>query len=497
MHEKALTFNSNYSEAWTNKGVTLHELKRYDEAIISYDKALSLKPDSNWISGSLLHIKMKMCSWPSFSHYFDVIAKKVATNEKVATPFTLLSLTDDAHLHKKCSEIYVQNRFPFNGTLGPILNSAKKAKIRIGYFSADFKNHPVSTLTVELFELHNKDRFETIAFSFGADDNSPMRVRLSCAFDQFIDVSMISDLEVAKLSRDLNIDIAIDLGGFTAESRTGIFAYRAAPIQVSYIGYLGTMSAEYIDYLVADKTIVTNSLEYLYSEKIAYLPSYQANDRKRAISEREFTRQELGLPENGFIFCCFNSNYKILPETFSAWMRILKKAEGSVLFLYAENEWVENNLMREALTAGVDSTRLVFAKSLPPDEYLSRYRVCDLFLDTFPYNAGTTASDALWVGLPVITLMGKSFASRMAASLLNGIGLPELINNTQEEYEALAIELAKNPQKLAAIKFKLANNRLIAPLFDTPLFVSNLESAYIKMYERHQAGLKPDHIHIT
>jgi predicted O-linked N-acetylglucosamine transferase (SPINDLY family) len=257
------------------------------------------------------------------------------------------------------------------------------------------------------------------------------------------------------------------------------------------------MGAKYYDYLLADGTIVPIGLQQFYSEKIAYLPSYQANDRKRTISERQLTREELGLPETGFVFCCFNNNYKILPSTFDGWMRILNAVEGSVLFLFADNEWAKANLKDEASLRGIDSARLIFGGRIPTEEYLARYRICNLFLDTFPYNAGTTASDALWAGLPVLTRIGQSFASRMAASLLNAIGLMELITNTQEEYEALAIELATNPKKLTAIKLKLANNRLTAPLFDTPLFTKNIEATYIKMYERYQNDLQPDHISIT
>jgi predicted O-linked N-acetylglucosamine transferase (SPINDLY family) len=248
---------------------------------------------------------------------------------------------------------------------------------------------------------------------------------------------------------------------------------------------------------LADKIIVPEELKKFYSEKIIYLPSYQVNDRKRIISDKLFTRQELSLPEKGFVFCCFNNNYKILPATYEGWMRILKAVEGSVLFLYADNKWAEENLRKVAEASGIDRVRLVFGGHIPAEEYLARYKACNLFLDTFPYNAGTTASDALWTGLPVLTLMGRSFASRVAASLLNAIGLPELITNTQEEYEALAIELANNPQKLADIKLKLANNRLTTPLFDTPLFTKKIESAYIKMYERYQADLQPDHMTIV
>jgi predicted O-linked N-acetylglucosamine transferase (SPINDLY family) len=306
----------------------------------------------------------------------------------------------------------------------------------------------------------------------------------------------MSDRAIAAYARDLTIDIAIDLGGYTQGSRTGIFSYRAAPIQLSYIGYLGTMGADYYDYLLADKTLIPDDSKHYYSEKIVYLPSYQVNDRKRSISNKKFTREELGLPNSGIVFCCFNNNYKILPTVFDSWMRILKLVEESVLFLYAENKWAESNLCNEAEARGVDSKRLIFGSNLPVSEYLGRYRACDLFLDTFPYNAGTTASDALWAGLPVITMMGKSFASRMAASIINAIGLPELIANNQEEYEALAIELAKNPNKLAGIQSKLANNRLATSLFDTPLFTKNIEAAYIKMFERYRADLEPDHISI-
>ena len=496
-YDKALSLKPDFAKAWSNKGVTLHEFKRFDEAIAHYDKALSLKPDIDWTFGELLNTKMKICSWSDLANSLSSISTKVKANEKVVSPFTLLSLNDDALLHKKSSEIYIQSRYPFNPILEAIPKRPQSQKIRVGYFSADFRNHAVSLLTAELYELHDKNKFEIVAFSFGTDDESLIRLRISRAFNEFIDVSSMSDLEIAQLARELGIDIAVDLGGFTADSRTGIFSYRAAPVQVSYIGYLGTMGAEYYDYLFADKTIIPENLQKFYSEKIVYLASYQANDRKRIISDREFTREELGLPEAGFVFCCFNGNYKMLPSTFDGWMRILNAVEGSVLFLYADNKRSKANLINEAILRGVDSTRLVFGGRIPAEEYLARYQTCNLFLDTFPYNAGTTASDALWAGLPVLTLIGQSFASRVAASLLNAIGLSELITNTQEEYEALAIELAKNPQKLADIKLKLANNRLTTPLFDTPLFTKNLETAYIKIYERYQDDLQPDHISIV
>jgi len=495
-YDKALSIRPDYAEGWSNKGNALSELKSYEAAIAHFDKALTLKPSIDWVHGYLLHMKMKICDWSDFTNDVKNITNKLALNEKVIHQFQLLSLADSTSLHKKCSEIYAGDRYPASSVLGPIPKLLKHSKIRIGYFSADFNEHAVAILAAELFELHDKNRFEIICFSFGVNDKGPMRLRLSQACNRFIDVTSMSDKAIATLARDVGIDIAVDLGGFTANSRTGIFAYRAAPIQVSYVGYLGTMGVNYIDYLLGDSTIVPVGSEKFYSEKIAHLPSYQVNDRKRVISDKKFTKQELGLPEKGFVFCCFNNNYKILPVTFDGWMRILKAVEGSILFLYADNPSVEANLRREAEARGIDSGRLVFGERIPGDEYLARYRACDLFLDTTPYNAGVTASDALWVGLPLLTLAGESFASRMAASLLNAIGIPELITTNQQDYEDLAIGLAKNPKKLAAIKQKLVENRLTTPLFDAPSFTKNIENAYVKMHERYQANLPADHLYI-
>ena len=494
--DKALNLKPDYAEAWSNKGVTLNELRRFDEAITHYDQALNINRNIDWVFGNLLHLKMKICNWKDFSHSLKYLSEKVMMGQKVAQPFLLLSLTGDGFLQKKASEIYVQNVCPKNSILGPIARRSYSEKIRIGYFSADFRSHAVSFLTAELFELHDKNRFEIIAFSFGEDDKSEIRSRLINSFDQFIDVRNFSDLEIAKLARDLQVDIAVDLGGYTNDSRVGVFSYRAAPLQIGYLGYLGTTGAEYYDYLLADSTIVPKDMQKFYAEKIIYLPSYQVNDRNRILSKKQFSRQELGLPGQGFVFCCLNNNYKILPAIFDSWMRILNAVQGSVLFLYADNEWSKANLLNEAKIRGIDSGRLIFGKRIPVDEYLARYRACDLFLDTAPYNAGTTASDALWVGLPVLTLLGSSFAGRMAASLLNAIDLQELIAYSQEEYERLAIELALNPMKFAEIKSRLAQNHLSAPLFNTPFFTKNLEMAYSKIYESYLAGKEPDHIFI-
>jgi predicted O-linked N-acetylglucosamine transferase (SPINDLY family) len=496
-YDKALSLRPDLAGVWSNKGVTLYELKRYDEAIVHYDKALSLKKDMEWIYGDLFYVRLKLCSWQDLFNSYKNIPKKIFANERIINPFALLALSDDALLNKKSSEVFMKNKYPFNPVLGYIPKHLKKQKIQIGYFSANFHNHAVGYLMAELFELHDKSQFELVGFSFGPKANDGMRQRLKKSFDQFIECGTKSDIEIAQLCRNLNIDIAVDLMGITKDFRTGIFSYRAAPVQVNYLGYPGTMGADYMDYIIADRTLIPIESQAFYSEKVVYLPNtYQVNDRKRSISDNQFTRNELGLPEEGFVFCCFNNNYKILPSTFESWMRILKVVDGSVLWLLQDNDLSMNNLKKEASKQGVDSCRLIFAERMSLPEHLARHRQADLFLDTFPYNAHTTASDALWAGLPVLTMMGQSFASRVAASLLNAIGLSELITNTQKEYEALAIELAINPKKLTDIKHKLETNRLTTPLFNTPLFTKNIEIAYIKMMERYHADLEPDHISI-
>ena len=370
-------------------------------------------------------------------------------------------------------------------------------KIRIGYFSADFHNHATMHLMAELFECHDKNKFELIAFSFGPDKQDQWRKRVLLCFDQFVDVRLKSDQEISLLVRKMEIDIVIDLKGFTQDCRPNIFAKVSAPIQVSYLGYPGTMAADYIDYLIADHTLIPEKHQKYYSEKIVYMPnSYQVNVSKRSVSETSLLRHELGLPNTGFVFCCFNNNYKITPPTFNGWIRILKAVEDSVLWLMESNNNTTKNLKKEAMKFGINEDRLVFATYMPVKEHLNRIKQADLFIDTLPYNAHTTTSDALRMGLPVLTCMGRSFASRAAASLLNAVNLPELITITQEEYESLAIELATNPEKLKIIKDKLVNNLPTAPLYDTPLFTQHLESAYLTMYDRYQQGLDPDHIYV-
>ncbi len=496
-YDKAISLRPDFAMAYVNKGVVLQELKQIDSAVSSFDQAIALQADYEYLYGMRQHAKMLKCDWQDFSHNVLELNLKIQKNEKATPSFPVLALPISLKQQYKATEIWVADKHPFNPSLGPIPKTAIKPKIRIGYFSGEFRLHPVSILTAGLFEQHDKTRFELFAFSFGPNIQDAMRQRIANAFDNFYDVSAKNDEEVALLTREIGIDIAIDLSGLTQDGRTGIFSHRAAPIQLSYIGYLGTMGASYYDYLIADSTIIPIHSQVNYIEKIVYLPSYQVNDHKQEVPYTSLTRQELSLPSKGFVYCCFNANYKITPTTFNGWMRILQSVPESVLLLYADNQSAAENLKLEAAKRGVNPERLIFGGMLNRSAYLARYRSSDLFLDTLPYNAGATASDALWAGLPVLTCMGESFASRVAASLLNAIDLPELVTQTQAEYEALAIKLATNPLKLKAIKDKLERNRLTTPLFDTPQFTKHIEAAYTKMYERYLADLPPEHIYIA
>ena len=496
-YDRAVALKPNYADAYYNRGNVLNALKRPDEALASYERAISLNPDIDFILGYSLHTKMQLCIWDDLSFYLKKLIHNINNNEKVTAPFAVLALIDSPEVQQKTAEIFVNEKYPQSLILPKIDRYSSHTRLRIGYFSADFRNHPVSYLTAELYERHDRNQFEIHAFSFGPDTKDDMNLRIKAGVEHFHDVRMLSDKEIVMLSRTLEIDIAVDLGGFTKDSRTGMFAMQVSSIQISYIGYLGTMAAKYYDYLVADQTIIPEHNQKYYAEKMVYLPSYQVNDSKQLLSTTVLTRKEHGLPEKGFVFCCFNNTYKITPTTFDGWARILNKVDGSVLLLYVDNESAKTNLTKEIILRGIDPKRLIFAKHLPRFEYLARYQVADLFLDTLPYNAGTTASDALRMGLPVLTCMGYSFASRMAASLLNAVNLPELITVSQEQYESLAIELAMHPEKLKAIKDKLTSNLPTAPLYDTPLFTKHLESAYLSMYDCYQQGLDPEHIYIN
>ena len=496
-YERAIALRPDYAEAFYNRGVSQQELKQLGNAVASYEQANRLKPDYEYLDGIRQHIKMLMCDWQDFESNVLDLTEKIRLKKRVSPCFHVLSLPINPYDLRAVAELWSEDKYPYNSSLGPISKITSKSKIRIGYYSADFRVHPVSFLTVGLFEHHDKSRFELIAFSMSAVVNDEIRERISKSFDQLIDVTSMSDKEVEVLSRKLGVDIAVDLGGHTQNCRTGIFSFRAAPIQLSYIGFLGTMGAKYYDYLIADKTIIPVKSQVYYSEKIVYLPSYQVNDSKQEIPSIALSRQALNLPSSGFVYCCFNANYKITPSTFDGWMRILNSVPESVLLLYTDINVASENLKLEAHKRGVNPERLIFGEKLMRSQYLARFRSADLFLDTLPYNAGATASDALWAGLPVLTCTGESFASRYAASMLFAIGLPELVTETSTEYEELAIELATNPVKLKGIKDKLESNRLTTPLFNTALFAEHIEIAYTKMYERYQANLPPDHIYIT
>ena len=497
-YQKAIEINPNFADAHLSLGHVFRKLNQRDKALVCFERAHAIKPSMNNIFGTLLNSKMHLCKWDDLSDQLQELRIRVNNNEKVIRPFSLMGLIDDPDLQKKASEIFVNHHCPKNLRLPKLTGYSKHLKIRIGYFSADFKTHPTAFLSAELYELHDRGQFEIHAFSFGLNTNDEMNLRIKAGVDYFHDVYEMSHKEIVMLSRSLEIDIAVDLGGFTGNSRPKVFAMIAAPIQVNYLVFPGTMGANYIDYIVADHTLIPIDKQNHYSEKIVYMPnSYQVNASKLNVSDKVQSRNKLGLSPNQFVFCCFNNAYKITPEIFSSWMRILHKTGESELWLLANNDMTIENLKNEAVKQGISEKRLVFAPYVSLSEHLNRIKHADLFLDTRPYNAHTTSSDALRMGLPVLTCIGKSFSSRVAASILNSLTLTELITETEEDYESLAIELATNPIKLTSIKDKLIHNLSSASLFDTPLFTRNLESAFKTMYEKHHNGMKPEHIYVN
>jgi predicted O-linked N-acetylglucosamine transferase (SPINDLY family) len=494
-YDKAVALKPNHAKAWSNRGNALRALKRIDDAIASYDKAVALEPNGKFALGDLLLSRLQVCDWQGFAQGIARLSEKIARREQAAAPFVLLATVDEPALHRQAAELHAQSTYPAIESAKPLRKSTKRDKIHIGYYSADFHEHPTAWLMAELIEQHDRQRFEVTAFSFGPDRQDAMRQRLSSAFDRFIDVRQKSDAEIAAMSRDLRIDVAVDLKGYTDDCRTNIFAQRCAPLQVNYLGYPGTMGAPYIDYIFADRTVIPEGAERHYTEKVVRLPGcYQANDSRRTISDRVFTRQECGLGESDFVFCCFNNTYKIQPATFDGWMRILAKVPRSKLWLFESNALAAENLRRQAASRGIDGDRLVFAAHLPLADHLARHRCADLFLDTLPYNAHTTASDALWAGVPVLTRAGEAFAGRVAASLLTVLGLSELVTLSEQEFEERAIELATNPGKLADIRQKLRDNRLSSGLFNGAAFARHIEAAYTAIHRRHQTGQPPAHL---
>ena len=498
-YERAIKIKPDYAEAHYNKGNILLELNKNNTALDSYKKALETKTYIKTLLGTIVHAKLKMCDWTNLNKDLKNFKDEITDPKKMPNPFHLLSVFDSPEIQKTAAEKWFINKYnSLNNSLEKISKRKKNKKIKIGYYSADFREHAVGQLIVNLFELHNKSNFEIYGFYFGPDINDSTYKRISKAVDKFINIRLKSDTEISKLSRNLQIDIAVDLMGHTERSRFEIFAERCAPIQVSYLGYAGTLGANCIDYLIADKTLIPKENQKYYSEKIIYLPNtYLVNDSTKKISEKIFKRDDLDLPKNSFIFCCFNQSHKILPETFNSWMKILKKVSGSVLWLFETNEISSKNLKQEAIKAGIDANRIIFAKRLIKlEEHLARYKVADLFLDTFPYTAHSTCADSLKAGLPVLTLQGQSFASRVSSSLLEVVNLKELITHSSNEYENMAVELANNLSKLKNIKKKLEDSKNKTPLFNTKLFTNHIEKAYILMFEKYIKGEENNNIEV-
>lgn len=495
-YDQAIAIRPDFADAYYSRGNTLADLGQIENAVHSYDQAMTLNPDLEFLPGTLLYSRHQLCDWSKYHEDIERIEKGVLNGAKVTSPFVVMAISDSPALQRLAAEIWTKARYSLEKTPGSFAKKSKSEKIRIAYLSADFHESPIGYNLVGLFEAHDRQKFETYAISFGPDVQSPMRKRLTSAFDHFIDLRTKTDLEIVRSMHELQIDIAVDTMGPTENERSGIFALRCAPIQVNLFGW--TSGADYMDYSIADAVVVPPGQEIHFTEKIVRIPcSYYATDDKRLISDAPPSRVESGLPATGFVFCAFNNSYKITPPVFDIWMRLLNKVQGSVLWLREKNSTAAKNLRMEAQKRGVDPDRILFAPTTPSmADHLARHRLADLFLDNFPYCAQTTASDALWAGLPLVTRKGKYLMSRIAASLLSAIKLPELITETPEEYEALALELATNPLKLGEIKRKLENNRLTTPLFNTSLYARNIEAAYDAMYSRYLADLPPDHIHI-
>jgi predicted O-linked N-acetylglucosamine transferase (SPINDLY family) len=480
--DRAIVLQPDNPTAHNNRGSLLTEMQMPREAIASLEQVIAIDPNYPLVHGLRLLNKIYICDWSGFQRDLPRLGDRLDRGEPAAPPWALLPLIDRPDLQRKTAEAWAAGNAPGSNALGPAPSYPAHDRIRVGYFSADFHRHATAHLIAELFERHDRKNFEVIAFSFGPPKGDEMEKRLMAGADRFIDVSKKSDRDIAALARELEIDIAVDLKGLTVGHRMGVFAHRAASVQVNYLGFPGTLGAPYYDYIIADDVIIPAELRQHYSEKVIALPgSYQVNDRKREVSERRFTRAELGLPEDGIVFCCFNNNFKIMPYMFDVWMRILHAVPGSVLWLIEDNANAAENLRWEAERRGVEKKRIVFAGRIAPDEHLARQMCADIFLDTYPYNAHTTASDALWVGLPLITCPGDTFASRVAASLLTAMDLQELIVPGFNEIEDLAVALAKDPARLKALKEKVKTNAKTSSLFDTDDFARKIEAAYQQM----------------
>ena len=480
----------------TEQGKLLVLEGRLDEAIAAFGQALAIRPDNATARLLKLYHQIQICDWTAFEA-FGRLNHNGELPDDAISPFAALVFEDDPERQLARSRAWARASFRPAPAPLPRKPATSGGKIRIGYFSADFHNHATLYLMSGLLREHDHDRFEIFAYSYGHAADDAMRHQLLASVDHFSDIRQLSDVAAVALARSHGLDIAIDLKGYTLNTRSQLFASRLAPVQISYLGYPGSMGAEFIDYLVADPVVIPPASRAAYSEKLLLLPySYQANDNQRPIATKGPGRAEAGLPEQAFVFCCFNHCYKIGPREFAIWMRLLAWVPGSVLWLLRSNRWAEANLRARAAEVGIEPARIVFAESLPHDEHLARLQLADLFLDTFNVNAHTTASDALWAGLPIVSMAGRQFAALVGASLLAAAGLAELICDSEAAYEALCLDLAARPEKLAAFRAILATEHEALPLFDTLRYTRHLESAYEAVHRRAVAGLAPDHLTI-
>ena len=496
--DRALALAPGMAEMRLNRAASLYRLRRYEEAGDEYGRLLEIAPDYPFGRGNRLFSRLQCCDWRSLKAETPAIIADMRAGTRVIAPFDAKALFLSAEDELICARIWAADQCAGPTAPRPTLRSHPSA-LRVAYVSADFREGPLATLMTGVFERHDRNRIETIGVSLAADDNSTARRRFEQAFHHFIDASANSDSEIASQLRQMGIDIAVDLMGFTEAGRPGVFKHRPAPIQVGYLGYPGTTGGDWLDYLIADRVVIPDDHRRFYAEKIVDLPdTFLPRDTSCTPLGLGASRADEGLPEQGFVFACFNNAYKLNPVMFDIWARLLCAVEGSVLWLSEPNRAAKENLLREAQARGVAPERLVFARfKTAPEEHLARLKLADLFLDTLPYNAHTTASDALWAGLPVLTCTGGTFAGRVAASLLDALGLPEMITTTLPDYEALALKLARDRSRLAAITEKLRANRDTAEAFDTERFTRHLEAAYRQMWERAQRGLPPDRFSVS
>jgi len=498
---KAIELNSNYAESYYCRGLLMEKLKHFDDALENFKIAIKIKDDLENLPGELLHLKMNMSIWEDYELNVSNIIQKIENNHRASPTFPILGITDSLTIHQKTTELWVKETYIISKKNKDKEKFKEKNKITIGYYSADFKEHPVSYLIAGVLESHDREKFSILGFSLKKQPQSEIRNRLIKSFDKFIEVEGYSDLEIADLSKSLGVDIAVDLQGHTQGNRFGIFKYRAAPIQVNYLGYPGTLGSFNLDYIIADLNVIPVKSQKYYSEKICYLPySYMPfdNSNKKNSKNSKFNRYDLGLPENKLVLASFNNSYKITPNIFKVWMSLLNKIENSVLWLAANNKWSVSNLINESQKWSIDPSRIIFAQRLTDVvDHLERQKFADLMLDTSPYNGHTTTIDALWSGVPVISVEGEGFQSRVAGSLLKNLGLGELVAHSQTDYEAKAIELSKKPEKIESIKKFLKNEINVNPLFNTKLYTGYLENAYSEMLARHIENLPPEHIYVN